>query len=396
LGPRQKKLPRFIPQDLSEEEMKYIFRNKKGKMIYKPVYQAYNEYFFQNIIDETSIKGAFHALQDTSVFERFMLNAAQFSAAKSVAEAKLMQFEIFDKHGKIRSYTDFKKEAVKIATISQQTWLRVEYESQRRQCVMSEQWRRMVIDADLYPYFVHRGRMDSRERIEHKELEGKVYRIQDKESGKAFPPLNWNCRCDGEPVDDEYLKENGLTPVSGDELQNILKNQVDEQFRRSPDAGTLPNSGSYFHVLKNANQGNAEMFGLGDIENDSELEGLAAKGLHHLLDIINNWKDNEKVNKDGDIVFQNKQTYTNVRFTAKSLHEIQKHSRGFENIPDTIKIPDEIWMHWEDSTNQYVVVRNYIKFGKSPYIVQTREGVIVDAFAVSKRSANKYRKGVVI
>ena len=53
-------------------------------------------------------------------------------------------------------------------------------------------------------------------------------------------------------------------------------------------------------------------------------------------------------------------------------------------------------MSWEDSTNQNVVVRNYIKFGKSSFIVQTRDGVIIDAFAVSIRGANKFRKGLIL
>lgn len=238
--------------------------------------------------------------------------------------------------------------------------------------------------------------MDSRERKEHVELEGKVYRIQDKEAGKAFPPLDWNCRCDGEPVDDDYLKENNLKPVTGDELQGILKIHVDPQFQQSPDAGTLPKVGSYFDAMKNANQGNASMFGMGDIQSNTYLEGLAAKGLHQLLEIVNGWREEHLVNKAGDIIFQYKPTYTNVRFTSNSLHAIQPHARGFENIPDTIKNPDEVWMTWEDPGSQLVVLRNYIKFGSTSYIVQTRDGVVVNAFVVSNRGANKYRKGVII
>jgi hypothetical protein len=138
------------------------------------------------------------------------------------------------------------------------------------------------------------------------------------------------------------------------------------------------------------------MFGMGDVQSDKNLEGLAAKSLHQLLEIVNGWRDEHRVNKAGDIIFQYKQTYTNVRFTSNSLHAIQQHARGFENIPTTVKTPDEVWMSWEDPGNQYVVLRNYIKFGRSCYIVQTRDGIIVDAFAVSPRGANKYRKGVIL
>jgi len=382
---------------LSDEERQYIYRNRKGKLIYKPVYQKYNEYFFENIIEETSIKAAFNALKDTSLIERFMLNAAQFSAAKSAAEAKLMQVEVFGKDGVVRTYPEFEKAAKQITDISQKTWLRVEYESQRRQCVMGEQFRQMMEDKDLYPYWIYKGVMDDRERPEHVELEGKVFRIGEPEGDDCFPPGDWNCRCEGEAVDDDYLDEKGLKPVSREEAKQLLEENVDEQFRSNPAIdGTMPSTGSYFEVLGSANDANAGMFGLDDIESDSELEGLAAKGLHHLLEVVHEWRKNEPVNKAGDIIFQHKPTLTNVRFTNNSLHTVQQHSRGFENIPATIKAPDEVWASWQDPGRQRVVLRNYIKFGKTSYVVQTRDGVIVDAFAESKRGANKYRKGVIV
>jgi hypothetical protein len=381
---------------MSEEEVKYIFRNRKGKVIYKPVYEQYNEYFFENIIAETGIKAAFNTLADTSLFERFMLNAAQFSAAKSVATAKLIQAEIFDKGGKVRTFPEFKKKAEKITKISNETWLRVEYESARQQAVATDQYMRMYADRDLYPYWVYRGRMDSRERPDHVALEGKVFRIGSKYGDMIFHPADWNCRCTGEPVDDDYLKENNLRESSEAEAKDLMEKHVDQQFQRSPVAGTLPNTGSYFEAMKNANQGSTALFGLDNIQSDTHLEGLAAKGLHQLVEIVTDWRNEYPTNKAGDIIFQYKPTYTNVRFTSNSLHEIQKNARGFENIPDTVKSPDEVWSSWEDASEQLVTLRNYLKFGSISYVVQTRDGVVTNAFAVSNRGAQKFRKGVIL
>lgn len=382
--------------DITEGLLKYVYRNRNGKNIYKLLYQKYNELFFQNLVEKTDIKSTFKAFKDTGIYERYLLNAAQFSAAKTAAESKMLQRELFDENKIIRSYQVFKQHAEQITRISQETWLRVEYESQRRQCVMSEQWRRMVADSDLYPYFVHKGRLDSREREEHVKLENKVYRIQDKESGFCFPPLDFNCRCEGEPVDEDYLKEHKLKPVTKEEFQYIIDNHVDPQFRKSPTAGTLPNVGSYFEVLKNSNVVNYQTFGMGDNKNNSSLEGLGANGFHYLMETIDGWRDIEHVSKNGNLVFQHKPTLSNVMLTSNSIHEIQKHSRGFENIPETVKAPDEVWSKWEDASSQMVTLRNYIKYGSTSYIVQTRDGFIVDAFAVSSKNVNKYRNGVIL
>lgn len=125
------------------------------------------------------------------------------------------------------------------------------------------------------------------------------------------------------------------------------------------------------------------------------LEKLKAEGLHKLVGLVDDWRQKYHVTKEGDIVFQNKKLMTNVFFTNNSLHAIQGHPRGADSLPATISQPDEVWGTWEDPKEQKVVLRNYLKFGRNTaYIVQTRNGVIVDALAVSINSANKYRKGV--
>lgn len=391
-------MPRIIPQYQVDEQLKFLYRNRKGKKIYKPIYDIYNEIFFSNILEKTELKASFTAFKDTSIYERFILNAAQFSANKSNTFTQLVQAQIFDEDKKVRPYNKFLEKTKEIVEPMNETWLRVEFESGRRQIVQTERYLKMYADRDLYPYWQWRGRMDAREREAHKEMEGKIFHIGDPEGDKCFAPADWNCRCDSEPVDEDYLEEHGLKPVGPDELQEILKNNVAEQFQRNPALGSLPNTGSYFESMKSANQGNAEIFGLSDPKSDKNLEGLAAKGVHHLTEIVTEWKDKYHVNDNGDVVFQNAKLFSNVVFTAKSLHQIQKHSRGFENIPETVSNPDEVWSYWDNPApeKQLNSIRNYIIFGKVNYVVQTLAGEITDAFAVNNRSINKYRKGVIL
>ena len=114
-------------------------------------------------------------------------------------------------------------------------------------------------------------------------------------------------------------------------------------------------------------------------------------GLHYFIKLVNQWRDQYHTDLKHNIIFQNKQTMTNVRFTNNSMHKIGDHSRGVDDLPDTIQEPDEIWARWEDVKTQRIVLRNYVR-GK--YIVQTRDGLITDAFLTN--NANKYRTGVMI
>lgn len=128
-----------------------------------------------------------------------------------------------------------------------------------------------------------------------------------------------------------------------------------------------------------------------------ELTILAAKSLRHLVAIVQEWKGKYHTNEKGDIIFQNKQTYSNVVFTTAAFHTIQQHSMGFENIPETIESPDEIWSYWKDPKEQLIVLRNYLKFGKqNSYLVITRDSKVIDAFTLSNKATKKYRRGVIL
>jgi len=345
---------------------------------------------------EIPIKGSFEAMKDTSVFERYMQNAYQFSASRNAEIAKEMQSAVFDSKGTIKPFSQYKKDAAQIAEINNEVHLRVEYETCRKGAVMGERFRQIESLKDYYPYWVYKGEMDGREREEHIELEGKVYKVGDPAGDAVFPPNGFNCRCDGVSIDNDEIEGKGYNISTSKEAEEDLKNEVDPQFRFNPaHQGMLPKEG-----ITNGNTFNADIFGLNKPNADSDPEGfssrlLAATGLHQVMAIVDDWKDKYTTDKKGNVIFQNNDTYTNVILSNISIHNIQKHPRGFEGLPSTIEKPDEIWGTWENE-KQTVVLKNYITFGKKiSYIVQTKDGVITDAFAVSNGSLSKFRKGVI-
>lgn len=227
------------------------------------MYAAYNAMFFEELVANTSINATYEIFEDTAWFERYMLNVAQFSAAKDISETKALQKLIFESNG----FKEFKDKATEIVNINNDQWLRVEMDSAKRSCVMGEQWRKMEETKDIYPYWIYRGRMDSRERPEHVSLEGKIFRIGDIQGDMVYPPSDWNCRCTAEPVNDRYLKEENKTVSKGSDYLDKTdpktgKPYVDEDFRFNPGKQVMPNNSSYSEVFSSANKGNANLFDL--------------------------------------------------------------------------------------------------------------------------------------
>jgi SPP1 gp7 family putative phage head morphogenesis protein len=191
-----------------------------------------------------------------------MLNTAQFSAAKDLAETKALQALAVTADG----FNDFKKKAYEeVTSIGRDQWLRVEMDSCIRGAVMGESWRKIEESKDQFPYWVYRGEMDEQEREEHEALEGLIFRIGDPEGDSICPPNDWNCRCRPEPADEGDIPEGGKVSEGKDYLEKddpeTGKPYIDPDFRFNPGkTGTMPNDSSYSEVLPSANSAGVKLF----------------------------------------------------------------------------------------------------------------------------------------
>ena len=329
-----------------------------------------------------------------------MLNAYQFSAAKTASEAKALQYLVYNEERELKTFQDFKNDAEEITDIVNDTWLRTEYDNCGKCAVMGEEWNKLEADKDLYPYWVYHTTPEHEIDDECDDMNGMVFRIDDEDSDNIFPPNHFNCQCFTEPVDDSDIEENGYNIATPEDSQEFLRNSVDEDFRFNPGKqGSLPNSGNYFDDLPSANDSDWKLFDLPPISDSylsSELYTFAAKGMSDMMRIYQSWKDEYHLNNKHQIIFQNKKTFANVKFDDISFHNIEKNMRGFENLPDTIANPDEIWSYWFDKGKQQIAMRNYITYGKINYCVITKAGHVQNAFAFAKGASGKYRKGIIL
>lgn len=399
----KKKDPR-IPEDIAEDEMRYIYRNPEGVFVFTPMYEAYTENFLQEIVANTKIKTAYARFTDTAWFEKYSLNTYQFAAAKDAETCRLMQAQVYDDTGKLRSWPQFRERANEISQSSNEVQLRVERDNCARQSIMSDKFQDMRDNADIYPYWMYKGRLDSRERKEHVALEGLILRIGSVAGDSIYPPGDWNCRCTAVPVDDRYLSANNRSVQTEEQARSWLEGTdkdgkafVDPQFRyNAADQGMMPKQGRAFENggLHTANDGSAALFGLGG-NISPELDGYIATMLPHMPAILADWRDKYQTDRLHNIIFQNPALLSNVWFTPHSEHQIHRHPRGVTLLPKTVIDPSEVWMRWEDVEKQQVVLRNYLTIGaKESYLVQTRDGAIQDAQVVSRAQAERFRIGV--
>jgi hypothetical protein len=118
--------------------------------------------------------------------------------------------------------------------------------------------------------------------------------------------------------------------------------------------------------------------------------------MQELFAIFHEWQKDYHFEKDV-ITFQNKEQLANIRFNNNSFHEIAKHPKGAENLPETLMNPTEIWSRWNDPKDQMVVLRNYILIGQNiSYICSTKDGIVIDAFACTASQVSRYRKGLIL
>lgn len=402
-GGKKNKMPKDrpeVPDDLTEEEMKYYYRNPEGYPIFTPIYEIYNEVYMQGVVSGTSIKTAYGAFTDTAWMEKYTANVYQFSAAKTVDTARKMQALVYTPEGVLKPWNKFRDDADEIAQTANKNWLRVERDNAARQAIMADKWDSMRQDADIAPYWMYVGRMDSRERPEHVALEGLIFRIGDPYGDRMFPPSDWNCRCTGKSIDARYVEQKRRVVQTNDQAKGWLEGTdpkdgkpfVNPQFRYNPaDQGMMPKVGDYFIKMPNANVGNANLFGL---QGPGKPE-LHATMIDNLPELMREWRDKYHSDRLGNVTFQNYALLSNVMFTRHAANQMHAHPRGAAMLPETIANPSEVWMRWEDVAKQQVVLRNYITYiGSAAYVVQTRDGAIQDAFLQSRGQTERHRIGL--
>lgn len=322
-----------LPQ-LKDQEIWYAYE-AQGNLIHSETYREYNKAFYEAMIGGINIEADFDAFKNTDYWEKYMLNTFQFSAAKSAAEMKMLQGYVFGKNGERVPFEQFKEVVEPIVGQFKEQWLRVEYDLAVHGAVMGQRWNDLYRDRDLFPYWVFTTRKDDRVRKHHEELEGKIFKFDDPYAQQFWPPLDWNCRCEGESTDEG-------TPLNKNEMEKYV-DDIGKGFEGNVGIdGIFPktkSASSYFSVLPNANKAKPEMFKEKPV---SKRETIYDKINKIEKEIRNNkFETMVVVDKKGNEILNLKGDKDSVKADQKDIEKITKGSIITHNHPSALNFPEK-------------------------------------------------------
>lgn len=120
-------------------------------------------------------------------------NIFKFSAAKTIQEIKDFNTLLYDAEGKIKPFTEFRKDIIDRATVFNENYLRTEYDMVYTVAQNTRVWDEGIKDG--FKVITYKTVGDGRVRPEHKALNGITLKATDSFWKTYTPPNGWNCRC---------------------------------------------------------------------------------------------------------------------------------------------------------------------------------------------------------
>lgn len=132
---------------------------------------------------------------DYNMLARLERDVYSFSYAKNHQMMKALTLQLKD-GDRVRSFTEFRKEAAKTMDEWVGNWLRTEYDTAIASAQMASRWVEYERDADILPMLEYQTAGDERVRASHKVLNGIVKPVNHSFWDTHYPPNGWGCRCD--------------------------------------------------------------------------------------------------------------------------------------------------------------------------------------------------------
>ncbi|MEA4916556.1 phage minor head protein [Proteiniphilum sp.] len=133
---------------------------------------------------------------DTEMLARLTSDVWQFSAAKNWQEMRDLTLLLKDDDGKLRTFADFKDQAVKITGKYNEAWFRSEYNFSVAASQNAARWTEFERDKDTIPNLKYQTVGDDAVRPEHQLLDGIIRPVSDPFWSTHYPPNGYGCRCE--------------------------------------------------------------------------------------------------------------------------------------------------------------------------------------------------------
>lgn len=185
--------------------------------------------------------------RDYELLAELRENIYMFSGAKTYQEVREMTDLLVDKDGGLRSFDDFKTEALKVHELYNETYLETEYNTAVGQGASAVAWQQIESQKSILPFLKYNAILDERTDEICASLDGLVAPVDDPIWSDYSPLNHFNCRC----VLDQLEEDSGDGPDYDDTKEKVSE-LVDDVFKNNPGkTGYVFNEDHpYFTVLK--------------------------------------------------------------------------------------------------------------------------------------------------
>ena len=334
-------------------------------------------------------------------------NIYQFSAAKSLTELIEFRDLMYDKNtGEIRPYTEFRKLIAEKGKLFNDAWLNTEYSTAKQSAIMAHKWDTLNSE---YLQFSTVG--DDRVRPAHAALDGKTYPKNHPFWLRAYPPLDWKCRCTVIPgVPDRYVPADSIPDEKY--VKNLVKGTIFDN-----NVGITRIVFNQEHpYYENLSTGKLKAldfknYGLPTIEKAQLKKGVKPVAKLESKEQFNEFWNNHTNHAHGivladplgqNILFPDndllKKKNANQNFKQHILDHKEDVNRYklLPNIKEIIKSPDEVWSVVNKQYPKSPVTNHYIKFFEGNTLVILVDNNEAKSIFYYTESGFSTRKGILL
>lgn|GEM_PF-465837 len=182
---------------LFNRALKNIYKKYGGKqdLVDSNLFEITNRPLQQAITKTFNKVGVEFGKTNAAFIQEFKTNARVFAAFKNHIQGKEIASLLINEKGTLRSFSEFKREALKISEGYNKTWLQTEYNTAVRSARMAANYKHFQSTKDIYPNLEYMPSTSASPRDSHKALWGTIKPIDDPFWSLYLPPSDWNCKC---------------------------------------------------------------------------------------------------------------------------------------------------------------------------------------------------------
>jgi SPP1 gp7 family putative phage head morphogenesis protein len=311
------------------------------------------------------------------------VNIHRFGFDKTISQVMELNLALRESSG----FNDFRKRAAWICKNYNRNYLRTEYDTAISVGQNAAAWNRFKREQNLYPYLKYQTAGDSRVRPKHAALDGKIFAVNDTSWRGIYPPNGYRCRCEM-----LQLSRDEVNPVDvfggeqakaalGREWDNMVKTGFDKNRGETNEVFDL--NKTYLSLIadkemeKRLGEKAIEMSDIdykylgypsySDMEK-TKLNKIARDTLTSPEQMLKDF-DHNKREVDGVSVIELPdyagrtvglpRKVFKKHLSGNYINNIQERDKIFNNVPDILLHPDEVWMHVEKAITNYYYIRFY-------------------------------------